>query len=313
MKKIIATTTINPPTKALLDYTKLNGWHVVVAGDLKTNHNLYKNIDNLTYLTPDQQQEQYPKLSELIGWNCIERRNLAIIYAYDMGADAIALIDDDNIPYQDWGQDLCINKEIEVTKYITKDIAFDPIGSMEKHKELWHRGFPLERIPFREYDVKEKSIICPKVQVLFWDGDPDVDAICRMIYNPKCKFNPNNFPFTSSKPAPFNSQNIILSRDVIIDYFLFPETERMQDIWAAYYLQSKGHQIVFTKPAVYSDRAMGSLGRYSVINDMKKEYLGMENNLNLLRELNENSENIKNYISEKSWDSFMEWRKLLKK
>jgi hypothetical protein len=57
---------------------------------------------------------------------------------------------------------------------------------------------------------------------------------------------------------------------------------------------------------------MGTMGRYSVINDMKKEYLGMENNLNLLNDLNENSENIKNYISEKSWDSFMEWRKLLK-
>jgi hypothetical protein len=37
MKKIIVTTTINPPTDALLKYAKLEGWTVIVAGDLKTN------------------------------------------------------------------------------------------------------------------------------------------------------------------------------------------------------------------------------------------------------------------------------------
>lgn len=311
MKKIIATTTINPPTKALIDYTKLKGWHVVVAGDLKTNHDLYKNIDNLTYLSPKQQEEKYFKLSNMIGWNCIERRNIAILESYVMGADVIALIDDDNIPYKDWGKNLCINKKIEVTKYITDDIVFDSVGLIKEYKELWHRGFPLERIPFRNYNLKEKSIIIPKVQVIFWDGDPDVDAICRMIYNPHCKFDPSYFPFSSTRPSPFNSQNIILSRDIIKDYFLFPETERMQDIWASYYLQSKKHQVVFTKPEVFSDRSLGTSGRYPLINDMKKEYLGMENNLNLIKDLNKNSENIKKYISKNSWESFIEWKKLI--
>ena len=34
------------------------------------------------------------------GWNCIQRRNFVILEALERGATQIALIDDDNIPYQ---------------------------------------------------------------------------------------------------------------------------------------------------------------------------------------------------------------------
>ena len=36
IKKFIVTTTINPPTKALLKFSKFNGWRLIVVGDLKT-------------------------------------------------------------------------------------------------------------------------------------------------------------------------------------------------------------------------------------------------------------------------------------
>lgn len=315
MKKIIATTTINPPTLALLKYIQKEDWQMIIAGDNKTPHEDYRELEvyhkNVTYLSPEEQTNKYPKLSELIGWNCIERRNIAILEAYALGADVIALIDDDNVPYEDWGDDLCIDTEITSNEFEIDDIVFDPIGANPEYREIWHRGFPLEIIPQRNYTKKKSTKITPKVQAIFWNGDPDVDAICRMIYNPKCSFNSQNFPISSNKMAPFNSQNTILSRDVISDYFLFPETERMQDIWAAYYLQAKGHKVVFTKPGVNSDRSLGTSGRYSIINDMKKEYLGMENNLQLIQDVTENPDNIKNYISERSWKAFQEWKKVI--
>lgn len=315
MKKIIATTTINPPTDALMKYIKMEDWSIIIAGDLKTPHEDYiklaKEYSNVTYFSPEDQVKRYERLSDLIGWNCIERRNMAILDALVQGADVIALIDDDNIPYENWAQDLCVDVETTVTKYNVDDVAFDPIGATTEHSNLWHRGFPLERIPYRDYSNKESITMVPKVQAIFWNGDPDVDAICRMIYNPNCNFNPNQFPFTSNKMAPFNSQNTILSKDVVSDYFLFPQTERMQDIWAAYYLQAKGHDVIFTKPGVYSDRTLGTSGRYSIVNDMKKEYLGMENNLQLIQDVTENPDKIKNYISERSWDAFQEWKNII--
>jgi len=216
MKKIIATTTINPPTEALLKYASMPDWHVIVAGDLRTPHELYNNLENVTYLTPEKQENDYPVLSELIGWRCIQRRNFAILEAYKQGADIIAIIDDDNIPYEGWGEDLMVDQLTEVTMYSTDDVAFDPIGALNEHKELWHRGFPLERVPFRNYSNKYSTSIIPKIQAIFWDGEPDVDAVCRMIYNPYCKFDPSQFPISGDKPAPFNSQNTIISRSIVV-------------------------------------------------------------------------------------------------
>jgi hypothetical protein len=312
MKKIIATTTINPPTDALIKYSKLNGWSVIVAGDKKTDHSLYKNLENIRYLTPEEQSEKYPILSELIGWNCIQRRNFAILEAYKQGADVIGIIDDDNVPNDDWGSNIYLNKEVLVDYYRTDDIVFDSLGSLKNYEHLWHRGFPLERIPFRDYSIKEKKIIIPKVQVIYWDGEPDVDAICRMIFNPKCTFDKNQFPFSSDKLSPFNSQNIIIDKSVVEDYFLFPHIGRMDDIWASYFMQAKGHEIIFTEPQVYSDRTIGTVGRYSAIEDMKKEYLGMENNLNLVKDLLESPNNIQKYLPEKSWLAFNEWIKAVR-
>ena len=95
MKKYIISTTINPPTKAIKKFDNLK-LDLVVAGDLKTPSN-YK-LKNGIYLNPKDQEKISKKLSDLIGWNCIQRRNFAMIYAYNKGADIIATIDDDNIP-----------------------------------------------------------------------------------------------------------------------------------------------------------------------------------------------------------------------
>ena len=58
MKKYIATTTINPPTEALIKYSQLKDWTVIVAGDLKTDHSLYQNLDNIIYLHPEEQEKK---------------------------------------------------------------------------------------------------------------------------------------------------------------------------------------------------------------------------------------------------------------
>ena len=141
MKKYIISTTINPPTKAIKKFDNLKNWNLVVAGDLKTPSN-YK-LKNGIYLNPKDQEKISKKLSDLIGWNCIQRRNFAMIYAYNKGADIIATIDDDNIPLSNWSNNLIIDKKTNAYKYFTREEAFDPI-SVTNYKELWHRGFPLQ-------------------------------------------------------------------------------------------------------------------------------------------------------------------------
>ena len=69
---------------------------LLVVGDLRTP--LDYELRNGFYLTPGFQESRYKKLSDSIGWNCIQRRNLGIVHALELGADVVALVDDDNIP-----------------------------------------------------------------------------------------------------------------------------------------------------------------------------------------------------------------------
>ena len=103
MLKAIVTTTINPPTEALIKFAEMKDWKLFVAGDLKTPHEAYKDWN---YIHPEEQSKKYEKLSQLIGWNCIQRRNIGYIEAYKWGARIIASVDDDNIPYENWGETL---------------------------------------------------------------------------------------------------------------------------------------------------------------------------------------------------------------
>jgi hypothetical protein len=301
MKKVIVTTTINPPTEAILKFDALTDWTLVVIGDLKTpkDYKLKRGI----YVTPEEQEKYDKGLSDAIGWRCIQRRNFGILWAHDLGADLVALIDDDNIPYEGWGENLIIGKPIEANFYETVLPAFDPIGATN-HKELWHRGYPLQLIPKRAYSKRSKKTVTCDVQADFWDGDPDIDAVCRMIYKPECKFAAGAFPLAANKMAPFNSQNTILTGKLLKDYFLFPHVGRMDDIWAAYYVQAKGAKVVFNKPTVYQQR-----NEHDLVVDMKKEYLGYENNLEIVTRLSDNPDAILNYLPPASQEAFTLYRK----
>ncbi len=209
MKKVIVTTTINPPTKAIQLFDAMKDWELVVIGDLKTPPD-YR-LERGTYVDPDSQTKYDQALSDAIGWNCIQRRNIGLLIAYDMGAEIVAVIDDDNIPLPGWGEDLMIGREVEVNHYETTLPVFDPVGATN-HRHLWHRGYPLQLVPKRDYKAKTRRRMTADVQADFWNGDPDIDAICRMEHAPNCKFDDACFPISSNKPAPFNSQNTFISR-----------------------------------------------------------------------------------------------------
>ena len=207
----IATTTINRPTKALKLFAKNKNCKLIVALDKKSKR---FNLKNSVVLSTKYQEKKWPKLSKLIGWNCIQRRNFAILEAYNRGAEIIALIDDDNIPYKNWFKNIYVDKKINCKEILTNKKIFDPVG-YTNHSNLWHRGLPLELVNNRKYKIGKKNLIRPDIQANFWNGDPDIDAVCRMIFKPECNFKKSLFPFFSKKISPFNSQNTLISRKVV--------------------------------------------------------------------------------------------------
>src|SRR5271165_2217238 len=108
VKKVIVTTTINTPTKAIRKFDAMPDWSLVVIGDLKTPKD-YR-LQRGAYYSPEDQEKYDKALSDAIGWNCIQRRNFGLLLAHDMGADVVAVVDDDNIPLNGWGEDLMFGK-----------------------------------------------------------------------------------------------------------------------------------------------------------------------------------------------------------
>lgn len=312
MKKFICTTTINHPTEALIKYAEMNDWTLIVAGDVNTPHDSYKKLNNTLYLHPKYQNSKYKKLSDLIGWQTIERRNFATLEAYERGADIIALVDDDNIPLSNWG-DIKVNCAISVDVYNSsyENInVFDPF-SVTNFNHLWHRGFPIQLLKSRKTKCYTTNII-PDIQANFWNGEPDVDALARIEYGKfDCKFDDSVFPFSTDNLCPFNSQNTILSRRVIKDYFLFTGIGRMSDIWAAYYTIAKGYKIIYDSPSVYQKR-----NEHDIVRDLSNELLGYKESNNLIEDLstkNNIDDVIKNYLPENSMEAFYEYKNIIAK
>lgn len=317
MNKFIVTTTIHAPTEAILKFNKISkiyDWQLIIVADKKTPYHLYEDLrleDHIIYLDCDYQQENYKDLSDLIGWNCIQRRNIGFIEAYKRNADILASVDDDNIPKDNWGKNLLLECYVPVNLMTTNTgNCDDPIFIVSKQEReydkncLWHRGFPIQRIKGRNKTFINQIEVKADIQADFWNGDPDIDAIGRLI-DGNHKYYSNfpeisNFPFTCKHFSPFNSQNTFIARRAIKEYFMFPSIGRMDDIWASYYIQSKGYKVIYNKPTVYQER-----NNHNIIEDMENEIIGYKNTEKLLDSLIiHGPDSIKNFIPERSWEAF---------
>jgi len=301
MKKIIVTTSIYEPTEATIKFSKMEDWTLVVVGDKKTPHDSYKDV-NCVYISPSDQEKISKELSDAIGWNKITRRNMGFVYAYRQGAEIIATVDDDNIPYDNWGKNVLIGKEIEIDLWESNNNYFDPL-SVTNNSDLWHRGYPIEYISSKN-NVKYlgKAKRTPLIQADLWDGDPDIDAMCRIIKTPCVKFNKIN-AYGSNQLSPFNSQNTFLHRDVIPYYMLYPYVGRMDDIWGGYSVQKYfKNKLVYSESSVYHARHEQDL----IIN-LENEMIGYKNTLNFIEDKKSLSD-----LSENAALAYEEYRKCFK-
>jgi hypothetical protein len=279
--KYIVTTTIYTISPAVKKFATFKDWFLIIVGDKKTPHEEYiefeKKHTNVFYMTPEYQDKNWKEISDLTGWNKIARRNIGYLEALKRGAQIIASVDDDNIPLDDWGKDIIIGKPTNTYYYETREIAFDPIG-VTNYNYLWHRGFPIQNLHERnkKYKITRKMVV-PDIQAMFWNGDPDIDAMCRLEHKPMCFFDDKYFPIATNTFSPFNSQNTLFSREALKKYLVLPGIGRMDDIWSSYYLEAQGFNVIYTKASVFQDRNIQNLTK-----NMKDEFIGYENTLDLL-------------------------------
>lgn len=282
MKVTITTTTIHVPLliedyiKDVIKFGRQKDVDFVITGDRKTPAaakeycaELQKkyNIPVLFMDVADQDVylERYPLLKGYLPWNCIQRRQVAILKAYEQGSDIIVLIDDDNyIACEDY-----VGKHLALGTRTTMPTVSSPTGWYNicedllerQERKFYPRGYSwIDRVNEVKDVRREKKEIRTVVNAGFWLGDPDIDAVTRLAapidviaYKRK-----ENYALEAGTYSPFNSQNTAIHRDMVPAYFLVPDIGRFDDIWSAYIVEriawQMGDYISYGEPLVRQNR-----------------------------------------------------------
>ncbi len=142
----IITTTIRIPE--LLSEFEYGPYSIYVAGDLNSPHDEIESFINglqvdgeRRYIRPEEQSIW--AVSDIIGWQKIQRRNIATLEAITSGADVLYFWDDDNKPrYAMNHKDTvsAMNKAVAKSA-IWNHRWFNP--GLYAHQDYYARGYPV--------------------------------------------------------------------------------------------------------------------------------------------------------------------------
>lgn len=183
-------TTINEPREYIRQYLE-RGIDVVVVADAKTPDWPAKELTNpaVHFLSLKYQESAYPRLSELIGFNRYQRKNLGYLYAAAAGASAIVDTDDDTVPTFRSSQELSCTEgywKVQTSSLVWNPYPFFLADEEQTFPRTWPRGFPLSQLD--EAVMEETFHACPSetaqvdvIQCLI-AGHPDIDSIQRLCH-----------------------------------------------------------------------------------------------------------------------------------
>ena len=297
MKYALITTTIFVP-KLLAEYVaqakaqSITDLTIVVIGDLKTPAETQTFCEELgktsgytcEYYSPDQQVaylSNQPELLAHLTWNSIMRRNIGILRGYELGADVIITIDDDNfIADKNYFEAFdAVAQETSWKAVASPDGWFNVCSQLveERGTTFFHRGYPTA--PRTSHAAPSWGDVQGKAAIVagFWMEEPDIDAAQRLACPVRVTgcLAPERFVLSHDTWSPFNSQNTGIRRDVVPAYFLSPYIGRYDDIWASYIVTKIAHHlkdyIAFGRPIVRQDR-----NPHNYFKDFDAESVGMQ-------------------------------------
>lgn len=280
--KAIVLTTINVP-KNVPEFIKKaggNDWIAVVVGDLKTPHDEVEKIcrkSHSIYLSPEKQMTLGFSHANALPWNCYDRKNLGYLFALREGAELIYSTDDDNFPLDHWDSYLKLGKQR--AEVVSSNSGWWNNCSLGDAK-ITPRGYPVWLIQEKPEYLFTKKEVDIAVQVGLWLGDPDIDAMTRIVSNPVVrKYQEKDIALDAGTMCPYNSQNTFISREFMPAHMLWccakTEFYRYDDIFTGYVAQAitqhYGKTTKFGRPFLRQDR-----NAHDLVKDLRSEIGGME-------------------------------------
>jgi len=302
MNKFIVITSISQPTRAVLNFSKISDWKLIVVGDKKTPKQW--SLKNVIFISPKKQEKIEKDFSKILPWNHYSRKMIGYLYAIRKGADIVVDTDDDNLPMKDWGKNIKFQGNYETVG----NSSFVNVYQFFTDQKIWPRGYPLQKILIKNHINIKKQ----KVKIGVWqqlvNGDSDVDAIYRLTNNKKVKFKSRK-PIILKKGSicPFNSQNTFFRKELFPLLYLpafvtFRFTDILRGLIAQPIMWAAGYSLGFTKATVFQER-----NPHNYLKDFESEipmYLNTERIMEILNKVIKKDSTIKKNL-EIAYDSLI--------
>jgi len=290
MKLAVVSTTIHDergylPFDRLAKTSRFSEVIFVVSGDKKTpRFNTSSFQCGVEYLGVEA-QDSY-KCSAPVGWNKTGRRNIALLRAIELKPDFILIVDDDNIPREDyfdvWYETITnpIDKIVVGENNGSEPCWHNYLKTCDADIEIYPRGFPIEFrgkyltkiVPARGSVANEKIGLYQGISL----GDPDIDAITRIVYpKPISEVREKGY-CCKDIWSPYNTQNTMFSKVLFPLAFVWPHCGRHDDIYSSFVWQ----QFLFNNDMyVYIGDAINTQdrGERDVLRDFNAETEGYNN------------------------------------
>ncbi len=256
MKKQIVITSIFNPTEAILKFSKMSDYQLIVVGDKKSPPDWHCN--NVDFISVKEQEAFNSELSKVLPYNHYCRKMLGYLKAIKNGAEFIVDTDDDNIPKDNWAFPQFDQKY----ESISENRGFVNIYQLFTDQKIWARGLPLPLIN-KQFEL-EKDLTLQDCKVGVWQGladeDPDVDAIYRLTNDTPCYFK-ERVPVVLGigTISPFNTQNTMIRKELfpllyLPTYVTFRSTDIMRGLIAQPIMWLYGYQLGFINATVVQKR-----------------------------------------------------------
>jgi hypothetical protein len=261
----------------------------IIVGDKKTPHDdvraLCREVGNAIYYDPRQQEALGYACSDTLGWNNIQRRNIALLEAIKSGAQIVLSVDDDNAPRSEkYFEDL--RRSLEGAAGYLANVGngseWFNLGAFAD-RFYYYRGFPFslrgKRLRFGSLQsVTPGTERVGIVNGLIY-GDPDINAIDRAPGRPVARadhyVDSNTYVNPRTTWTPINSQNTAYVRELAPLAFVLPGIGRYDDIWASYIAQrvmeATDYRVYFGEPSVVQER-----NPHNWLKDLENEIYGMQ-------------------------------------
>lgn len=277
MRNILVVTTINNESHKglikLIQNTNAQDYELIIIGDQKTHLNLdtFKQY-RVSYWNIEKQLNSQFISGNLLPVNHYARKNFGYLVAAQLGAEWISETDDDNLLFDEFWNFQESNYRISNFN----DEKWINIYSHFGHSEIWHRGIPINKLHNSNNTQKETlnkvgELVC--IQGLA-NGDPDIDAICRIIYKPHVEFlTDKSFLIGTQEYCPTNSQLTRWKTRFTLPLLYLPSTVpwRVSDIWrgliAQRFFSINGFETQFRGGIGYQDR-----NQHDLLKDFIDEY-----------------------------------------